>query len=152
MINNSFCRVPIFGKKSEMKKLLSTSYQEWAFDTMSFLMRITFGGLMLVDHGFQKLTKYPSLQSKFSDPFQIGSDWSLILVIFAEVFCSMLIIAGLFTRLAAIPLVIAMGIAFFIAHNHDVKEGEKAALFLVGFLAILLVGPGRASLDRMMGR
>lgn len=135
-----------------MKKLLSTSYQEWAFDTMSFLIRISFGGLMLVNHGFQKLVKYPSLQSKFSDPFHIGSDWSLLLVIFAEVFCSLLVIAGLFTRLAAIPLVIAMTIAFFLAHNHDVKEGEKAALFLAGFLAILLIGPGRASLDRMMGR
>ncbi|HEY8396412.1 MAG TPA: DoxX family protein [Flavihumibacter sp.] len=135
-----------------MKKLLSTSYQEWAFDTMALLLRITLGGLMLVNHGFQKLVKFPSLQSKFSDPFHIGSDWSLILVIFAEVFCSLMIIAGLFTRLAAIPLLIAMGTAFFIAHNHDVKEGEKALLFLAGFMAILLVGPGRASLDRMMGR
>lgn len=135
-----------------MKKLLSTSYQEWAFDTMSFLIRICFGGLMLVNHGFQKLMKYPSLQSKFSDPFHIGSNWSLLMVLFAEVFCAILIMAGLFTRLAAIPLVIAMGVAFFQSHNYDVKEGEKAALFLAGFLAILLVGPGRASLDRMMGR
>ncbi len=135
-----------------MRKLLSTSYQEWAFDTMMLLMRISLGGLMLVNHGFQKLVKYPSLQSKFSDPFHIGSNWSLLMVLFAEVFCSLLIMAGLFTRLAAIPLVIAMTTAFFLAHNHDVKEGEKAAIFLVGFVGILLVGPGRFSLDRSMGR
>ncbi|ULQ57993.1 DoxX family protein [Flavihumibacter rivuli] len=135
-----------------MKKLLSTDYSDWGFNTMMFLLRITFGGLMLVDHGFQKLVKYPSLQHKFSDPFHIGSNWSLLLVIFAEVFCSILIIAGLFTRLAAIPLVIAMGVAFFIAHNHDFNEGEKAALFMAGFLSILLCGPGKASIDSMMGK
>ncbi|MBC6489991.1 DoxX family protein [Flavihumibacter stibioxidans] len=135
-----------------MKKLLSTSYQEWAFDTMMFLTRITCGGLMLVNHGFQKLVKYPSLQYKFSDPFHIGSQWSLLLVIFAEVFCSLLIIAGLFTRLAAIPVIIAMSVAFFMAHNHNINEGEKSALFLAGFLSILLCGPGRASIDKMMGK
>lgn len=135
-----------------MKKLLSTNYQDWAFHTMMFLMRLTFGGLMLVNHGFQKLVKYPNLQYKFSDPFHIGSQWSLLLVIFAEVFCSILLIAGLFTRLAAIPLVIAMGVAFFLAHNHDFNEGEKAALFFTGFLSILLCGAGKASIDSMMGK
>jgi len=134
-----------------MKKLLSTSYQEWAFDTMMFIIRITTGGLILVNHGFQKLVKYSSLQHKFGDPLGIGTRWSLLLVIFAEVFCAILIIAGLFTRIAAVPLVIAMGVAFFMAHNHNINEGEKAALFLAGFIAILLCGPGRASIDRLTG-
>ncbi len=135
-----------------MKQLLSTNYQDWAFHTMMFVLRVTMGGLMLVNHGFQKLVKYPSLQYKFSDPFNIGSQPSLLLVIFAEVFCSVLVIAGLFTRLAAIPLVIAMGVAFIVAHNHDIVDGEKSALFLAGFLSILLCGPGKASIDSMMGK
>ncbi len=135
-----------------MKRLLSTSYQEWAFDTAMFLIRLCFGGMMLVNHGFQKLVKFSSLQYKFADPLQVGTKNSLLLVLFAEVFCSILLIAGLFTRLAAIPLVVAMVVAFFIAHNYDVKEGENAAVFLTGFLAILLCGPGRASLDKMMGK
>jgi putative oxidoreductase len=135
-----------------MNKLLSTDYKEWAFNTMMFLIRISFGGLILVNHGFQKLVKFSSLQYKFSDPFHIGSKWSLVLVIFAEVFCSLLIIAGLFSRIAAIPLVIAMGVAFFLAHNHDIKVGENAAVFMTGFLAVLLCGPGKASIDGLMGK
>ncbi|ULQ54483.1 DoxX family protein [Flavihumibacter fluvii] len=135
-----------------MKKLLSTSYQEWAFDTMMFLIRICFGGLMLVNHGFQKLVNFSRLQHVFSDPFHIGSKWSLLLVIFAEVFCSLLLIAGLFTRLAVLPLVIGMSVAFYIAHNHNFDKGELDVLFLTGFLAVLLCGPGRASIDRMMGK
>ena len=151
MINNSLHSSIKFGKNSTMKKLLSTSYPEWAFDTMMFLIRISCGGLMLANHGFQKLVKFNSLQHVFSDPFHIGSKWSLVLVIFAEVFCSLLVIAGLFTRVAVIPLVISTGVAFFIAHDHDINKGEAAAMFMTGFLAILLCGPGRASIDRMMG-
>jgi putative oxidoreductase len=135
-----------------MKKLLSTDYQDWAFNTIMFLTRLACGGLMLVNHGFQKLVKFPGLQSKFSDPFHIGSKWSLLLVLFAEVFCSILIIAGLFTRIAVIPLVITMATAFFIAHDHNIKDGEMAALFLTGFTGILLCGPGKVSIDNMMGK
>ena len=152
MINNSLHPNTIFGQNSTMKKLLSTSYQEWAFDTMMFLTRIGFGGLILANQGFQKLVKFNRLQYVFSDPFHIGSKWSLVLVIFAEVFCALLLIAGLFTRLAAIPLVISTGVAFFMVHNHDFGKGEMSALFFIGFMAILLCGPGRASIDRMMGK
>lgn len=135
-----------------MKKLLSTSYQEWAFDVTMLLIRLSFGGLMLVNHGYQKLVKFQTLQYRFADPLHLGTKTSLILVLFAEVFCAVFLVVGLFTRLAAIPLVFAMIIAFFLAHHHDVKDGENAAVFLTGFLAILLCGPGRASLDKMMGK
>ena len=37
--------------------------------------------------------------------------------VFAEFFCAAFIILGLFTRLASIPLVIAMGVAVFFAHK-----------------------------------
>jgi len=83
----------------------------------------------------------------------IGSTLSLSLVIFAEFFCSFFVIIGLFTRFAALPLVISMGVALFKAHHLDFfGAGEKATLFFVIFLGILLVGPGRASVDAMTGR
>jgi putative oxidoreductase len=152
MINNSLHPTINFGKNASMKKLLSTSYPEWAFDTMMLLTRICFGGLLLVNYGFDKMVKFSRLQYTFGDPFHIGAKWSLVLVIFAEVFCALLLVLGLFTRLAAIPLVISLGIAFFLIHNHNIDKGQNAALFLAGILAILLCGPGRASVDHMMGK
>jgi len=135
-----------------MKKLLSVNYSDWSFNLATLLLRIVFGGLMLVNHGFVKMTKFSALQYKFADPFHIGSRWSLVLVIFAEVFCSILLIIGLFSRLASIPLIIAMLIAFFIAHNGSTADGEQAALFLAVFLTLLFVGPGKASVDGMIGK
>jgi putative oxidoreductase len=91
------------------------------------------------------------MKSQFMDFMGIGSSLSLTLSIFAEFFCAIFLIAGLFTRLAVIPLIINMGVALILAHNADVfAEGEKATLFLAAFLTILLCGPGKISVDGMI--
>jgi putative oxidoreductase len=81
----------------------------------------------------------------------MGSPATLALVIFAEFFCAIFIILGLFTRLAAVPLIVAMGYAFFVSNSGNLfGDGESAALFLTVFLALLLCGPGRISVDGMI--
>ena len=75
------------------------------------------------------------------------------MVVFAEFFCAILIVAGLMTRLASIPLIIVMGVALFKSHNGEIfGEGEKAALFFIGYMAILLGGPGKISVDKLIGK
>lgn len=115
-------------------------------------MRLAFGGLM-IPHGYQKLMTFASKSATFSDPFHIGSAFSMGLVIFAEFFCAIFIIMGLMTRLACIPLIITMSVVVFWAHNSDIfGKGEHAALFLGGFLALLFMGPGKFSMDRLIGK
>lgn len=135
-----------------MKKLLSTRYSDNAFSLALFILRLAAGGLM-IPHGFSKLQKFGEMAPTFADPFGIGSTVSLALLVFAEFFCAVLIVLGLLTRLAAIPLVIAMSVALVHGHNSKVfTEGQTATLFLAGFLVILLVGPGKFSTDRIMGK
>ncbi len=144
-----------------MKKLLSTRYSETSFSLALFLLRIAAGGLMIA-HGYDKLMRFSEYAPGFTDPFHIGSNPSLSLVIFAEFFCSIFIILGLFTRLACIPLIINMSVAVIIAHKGDVffyfkngqffGQGELAALYLAVFIAILLVGAGKFSLDKIIGK
>ncbi|RYY64966.1 MAG: DoxX family protein, partial [Chitinophagaceae bacterium] len=82
-----------------------------------------------------------------------GQGMSLSLAIFAEFFCALFILIGLFTRLATIPLIIVMCVALFKAHNADfLGEGEMATLYLSGYLALLFIGPGKISIDGMMGK
>jgi putative oxidoreductase len=46
-----------------------------------------------------------------------------------------------------------MGVAVFIAHKGDSFDtGEKASLFLMGFIALLFLGPGKLSMDRFIGK
>ena len=109
--------------------------------------------LLMVKHGFDKLTHFSQMASRFADPFHIGTTTSLALVVFAEFFCAAFVVLGLFTRLACIPIVIAMAVALFSAHKGDFfGKGEAAGLFMIVFLVLLVTGPGKASLDRMVGK
>ena len=135
-----------------MNKLLSTKYSTGAFNTAMLLLRLALGILMMM-HGYNKLVHFADMQHKFMNFLGLGSTLSLILVIFAEFFCSLFLILGLFTRLATIPLIIATCVMIFKAHNGDIfGEGEHAALYLSGYLVLLLIGPGRISVDSMTGK
>ncbi|MDQ3683061.1 MAG: DoxX family protein [Bacteroidota bacterium] len=136
-----------------MRKIFSTKSSDSAFTVATLLLRLGAGSLMLVNHGLDKLIHFSDKASRFSDPFQIGSTTSLALVVFAEFFCAAFIIFGLFTRVAVIPLIIGMGVALFFAHKGQLfGEGEYAGLYMTCFLVILLLGPGKASLDRFIGK
>jgi putative oxidoreductase len=139
-----------------MRRLFSTGTSDSAFSFATLLLRLGVGFLMLLNHGYNKLIHFSSYAQKFADPFHIGRTPSLALTIFAEVFCSVFIILGLFTRLATIPLIIAMTTAFVFAHNANYRSGpgggEMALLFLTGYIVLLFTGPGKVSLDRFIGK
>ena len=135
-----------------MGKLTSTSYTTGAFNAGLLVLRLGMGGLMM-KHGYDKLIHFSQYKSQFMNFLGIGQSLSLSLVIFAEFFCALFILIGLFTRLAAIPVIVVMCVALFKAHNADfLGEGEMATLFLAGYLTLLFVGPGRISVDGMMGK
>ena len=116
------------------------------------ILRIGFAGLM-IPHGYKKLVHFESYSEKFMPFLGMGGNVSLALDIFAEFFCAMFVLIGLFTRFATIPLVIAMIVAATIAHKGEIfGDGEHSAMFAVAFLVLLLVGPGKISVDGVMGK
>lgn len=136
-----------------MRKLFSTRCSDTSFTVAAFILRVGAGSLMMVNHGWDKLIHFADKAHKFADPFGIGSQASLSLTVFAEFFCAAFIILGLFTRLAAVPLVIAMGVAVFYAHNGEFfGKGESAGLYLTCFVAIMFFGAGKASLDKLISK
>ncbi len=133
-------------------KLLSTKYSAGAFNAAMLFLRLG-TGILMMSHGYDKLIHFSTYQQKFMSFLGIGSTMSLALAVFAEFFCALFIIIGLFTRLSAIPLIITMCVALFKAHNADFfGDGQTAALYLVGFLVLLIVGPGKISVDGMTGK
>jgi len=111
------------------------------------VLRVWAGGTMLLAHGWGKLANFGSRADTFADPIGLGSTVSLSLAVFAEVFCAILVILGVLTRLASLPLVITMLVAFFIVHHDDpFRQKELAFLFLGIFITLSLTGGGRFSL------
>lgn len=135
-----------------MKKIFSTKYTPGTISFALLLLRLALGGLM-IPHGYKKLMNFASKSSGFSDPLGIGSTLTMSLTIFAEFFCATFILIGLMTRLATIPLIIVMTVAVFIINNGDIfNKGELGALYLAGFLALLFAGPGKYSMDKLIGK
>jgi putative oxidoreductase len=130
-----------------MKKLPSTHYNAFSFNAAMLVLRLSMGMLMM-SHGYDKLVHFSEKKALFYDFLSLGSTTSLMLCIFAEFFCALFVVIGLFTRLVTVPLVIVMSIAIFSVHKMDFFDtGERASLYLTGFLVLLLCGPGRASVD-----
>ncbi|TVQ30694.1 MAG: DoxX family protein [Phycisphaeraceae bacterium] len=120
------------------------------------ILRLGFGGYMIT-HGWPKFQMLMRREfDQFPDPLGIGNTMSLIGAAGAEFVCAVLVLVGLATRFAAIPIVFTMGVAAFIVHSDDPwtmgsgASKEPALLFLTAFLAIALTGPGRISLDHLI--
>jgi putative oxidoreductase len=111
-------------------------------------LRISASALML-SHGIPKLQNLLSGNLEFGDPLGIGGSPSLFLAIIGEFVCPILIIVGYKTRWAAVPTAITMAVAAFIVHGADpFQTKEKALLFLICFVTIILLGPGKYSIDK----
>ena len=100
-------------------------------DGALLFLRLFIGGMML-SHGWAKLASFSTLSATFPDPLGVGSTLSLLLILFAEVGCSCLLIFGLMTRLAALPLMFGMLMAFFVIHGADPFAVRELPLLYLG--------------------
>jgi putative oxidoreductase len=113
-------------------------------------IRLLSGGMMLT-HGIPKFDRlFGEGPVKFADPFGLGPEISLGMVLFAEVGCSLLVMLGFKTRWATLPLLFTMLMASFYAHAADpFSDKELSLLFFTVFLSVLISGGGRFSLDHI---
>lgn len=135
-----------------MKSLIQKAIAPGSHDQLSsiglLLLRIFLGGFMLLAHGWPKLAGFSEKSGGFPDPLGVGSPLSLSLAVFAEVFCALALMLGLFTRAAAVPLLITMLVAAFLVHADDpFQKKEFALLYAIPFLTLVLTGAGSYSLD-----
>lgn len=104
--------------------------------------------LLMIRYGLSKLERFMAGDTSFADPFGLGAELTLALTIFAELICSVLLLAGLFTRAVVIPLIFTMLVALLIIHSDDpFDKKEHPIVFLIPYFTILLTGPGRFSID-----
>jgi putative oxidoreductase len=115
------------------------------------VLRLAVGSLMLT-HGLGKLTMlFGEGPIQFLDPIGVGVTTSLMLTVFAEVFCSIFLIFGFATRLSSIPLLITMLVAILIVHAPDeFGRKELPLLYAVVYFVILLLGAGKYSVDQWL--
>lgn len=131
-----------------LKKLRSVKINEFVNPGVSlFILRVCAAALIMT-HGIPKLLRILEGDFSFRDPIGIGSAASLVLETFAEAFCALLVMLGVWTRAALIPLIIAMLVVVFVVNAGEPVTGRRLPLFyLLSFFVLFLKGPGRYSLD-----
>lgn len=119
-------------------------------DLAALFLRLIFGGLFIY-HGYTKIASFNEILPMFPDIIGIGAKLSFILVIFAEFFCGIFILLGFITRFSVIPILIAMIVAYFIAHGKDpFNVKELAFAYMLLSIVVFILGSGRFSLDRLI--
>jgi putative oxidoreductase len=135
-----------------MKKFLKPIKLPASADLGVLILRVGISALMLT-HGYAKLANFLSGSRSFADPIGIGEELSFVLTIFAEFVCSILLILGLASRAALIPLIFTMIVVVFIVHGADpFDQKEHAVSFLIVYMTLFLTGPGKYSVDSRLYR
>lgn len=121
---------------------------------ISFLILVlrVFFGVLFFMHGLDKLTNFNQLSYTYPSVFGLGSYMTLMLSVFTEFACSLFLISGLLVRITVIPMIVAMAVAFFDVHDAMMPEGELALIYLILFIILYVVGPGRYSIDYVIDK
>ena len=113
------------------------------------LIRIVFAGSMLYGHGLSKFYRLIEGNLSFANPIGIGEAPTLVLAVFSEFLAPLFILIGYKTKIFSFFPAATMFVAAFIVHLSDpFARKEKGILFLIGFIAIMMMGPGKYSIDR----
>ena len=116
-------------------------------------------GFVMAFYGYEKLIHFSEMaQSDFWSKnisfLGMSGKISLGLTIFAELFCSLLLILGLFTRLSLVFLLFCMGYIFIVVFPFEIlakgDNGYKfndAFIYFMLYLGLFFTGSGKYSLD-----
>ena len=111
--------------------------------------------------GKAKLMDIPTFTERFTNWGVPMPKLNVIMAGSTEAGCGLLLAAGLFARPAAIPLIGTMTVAYLTAHKdvlHGVLDDPDAFvsaapfLFLLAAMTVLAFGPGKISLDALLGK
>src|SRR5215470_12893851 len=137
-----------------VKSLFRTDTNSSAISFGLLVLRV--GALSLfLKHGIEKLTGYSTMVQHFPDPIHIGAHASLAFALLSDGICSVLVMMGLATRLAAAVILVNILTAFFFVHHaayFSERHVELVATYIIIFLTLLFTGPGRFSIDARLKR
>jgi Predicted membrane protein len=114
-------------------------------------LRISFALVLVVRHGFPTFVDWMNGVTEYPDPLSIGPRTTMAIMAFTELFCAALVSVGLFTRFASFLVAGGFFVAVFIHHWPDsLADKELPIHYLGSFLALMLIGPGKFSLDFLL--
>jgi putative oxidoreductase len=114
-------------------------------------------GILFVTTGWGKLHNLEKVTGFFAELHIPAPHFNAVLVACTELFGGALLIIGLVTRIACIPLFISMLVALLTAKLGKIEDwtdvfGFEELHYMLFFLWLAVAGPGPISLDWLLGR
>ena len=131
------------------KFLFPQHFRGKGVSALILILRIFFGVMFLI-HGIGKMMNFSELSLTYPSVLGLGSYMTLMITVFCEFCCSLFLITGILFRIMVLPMIVAMAVAFFDIHDGFLPEGELSLIYMVVFIVLYLVGPGRFSIDYLI--
>ncbi|HSC84598.1 MAG TPA: DoxX family membrane protein [Pseudomonas sp.] len=113
-------------------------------------MRVGAALMLLQVHGLPKLLHWQTELQHIEDPFGLGAQLTLGLAVFAEVLCPLLLLLGVFARLACLPVLAVLLVALVFVHPEwSLEQGQFAWLLLILYTGLAVAGPGPLVVSRL---
>jgi putative oxidoreductase len=114
-------------------------------------------GLVFMSTGWGKVHNLDNVTHFFEQLGIPAAGFNAVLVGYSELVCGTLLVLGLATRLATIPLAVSMVVAILTAKRADIHglfdlAGVDEFTYLCVLVMIGILGPGAASLDQVIAR
>jgi putative oxidoreductase len=105
---------------------------------------------LLLLHGWPKFINFSAKSGDWPEPSYLGSTASYTLTVFAVLICTVMILHGLFTRVAIIPITLLRRVHIFIMHSEDsFSDREHSKMYLMTYISLFFTGTGKNSIDRL---
>lgn len=133
-----------------MNKLTKLDFIPVNSDIAWLLLRVWLGLSLFIMHGIEKIAGFSTMQGHFPDPIHIGRTPGLIFALLSDSICSLLVILGLFTRIASGIIVLNLLVVFIFLHgfSFDKEHAQLVYVYLGGYLAIFISGGGKYSIGK----
>lgn len=129
----------------------------YSYTNMGRLFLRLFVGLMLLQFGVRQIAHFYDMRDVFPVMLGMGSETSLIVMTVIEIVCSLFIMVGFLTRIMIVPPFLALCVAeYYLLHDFNSQasyllswqqQGYLPIMFLGIYFFLLLVGPGKISVD-----
>lgn len=137
-----------------MKVIQLHSHIESSVNDLALLaFRVAVSAQLIVVHGLKKLGIGVTQAENVPNPLHLPQAINQIFATSANVIFPLFIIFGVLTRLATLPILAVTLTGYFIVHGSDpLPERDVPFMYSIVFLLILILGPGKYSIDNILHR
>jgi len=124
-------------------------------DSLALVVARLTVGVLFVSTGWGKVNNLAKITEYFTELGIPMPGFNAVLASYTELVCGFLLVIGLASRLASVPLVITMAVAILTAKKselHSVPDlfGFVEWTYLAIMLVIFALGPGKIALDALV--